>query len=123
MTDNSSLPITWEDAKEMQDAYLANPAALKTPNGEGGYTTLKGFRVSVAAIQNIIAGLAPDGSPVQNPSTELFIFFGVCQDDIPKSAPDQCFTTILAGIDAGNQLQKQVVYDFVDPCPSNCPAS
>lgn len=121
MSDNSSAPITWEEAENMQNAYLANPATLKTPDGSGGYETLKGFRVSVDAIQKIIAGHDPSGNPVQNPSTEIFIMLGVRPDDIPKAAPDQCFTTILAGIDSTNQLQKQVVYDFLQPCPTNCP--
>jgi len=107
----------------MQNAYLANPAALKTPDGAGGYNTLKGLRVSVDAIQKIIAGLDPSGNPVQNPSTELFIFFGVCPEDLPKPTDDQCFTAIIAGIDDANQLQKQVVYDYAEKCPTNCPIS
>jgi len=117
----NSQPITWAEAQNMQNAYLVNPAALKTEDGSGGYATLKGFRIDVQAIQNIIAGINASGNPVQNLATEIFVFFGVCPADLPKPAADQCFTTIFAGIDANNELQQNVIYDYSNPCPNKCP--
>jgi hypothetical protein len=117
----NSFPILWAEAEIMHDAYMANPNALKTPAPLHGFTTLKAFCVDANALQHIIAGTAPDGTPVQDPSTTVMLLFGVRSEDLEKPVDDQCFTTILVGVNAEDQIQTQVVYDFSRPCPPYSP--
>lgn len=107
----------------MQAAYLANPNSLITPNPLGGFQTLQAYRVDASALQNIIAGLDSEGNSVQDPCPEVMLMLGVRQQDLGKPVNEQCFTTILVGINANNEVQTQVVYDFGKPCPPDCPAS
>lgn len=118
----NSLPITWEEAETMHAAYLANPHALKTPAPGVGFETLKAFLVDTVALQNIIAGVNPQGDPVQDPAVSVMLLLGVRSDDLGKPPADQCFTTILVGVNAENEVQKQVVYDFSKPCPPGTPS-
>ncbi|MHB1278154.1 MAG: hypothetical protein ACYC1Q_07130 [Bacteroidia bacterium] len=117
----NSTPISWADAELMNAAYMANPHALNTPAAGGGFLTLKAFLVDSVALQNIINGVDPEGNPVQDPATSIMLLFGVRSEDLGKPPADQCFTTILVGVNAENQVQKQVVYDFSSPCPPNTP--
>ena len=117
----NSSPITWAEAEIMHNAYMANPHALKTPVPVEGLVTLKAFSVDASALQHIIAGTSPDGTPVQDPSTSVMLLFGVRTEDLEKPPAEQCFTTILLGINAENVVQTQVVYDFSKPCPPYTP--
>lgn len=117
----NSTPITWAEAELMNAAYMANPHTLKTPASGGGFQTLKAFLVDSVALQNIINGVDQQGNPVQDPATSIMLLFGVRSEDLGKPPADQCFTTILAGVNAENEIQKQVVYDFSSPCPPGSP--
>ena len=69
-----SQPITWAEAQEMRDAYLANPRHLKTPGPSpmpGNYVPLKGYKVSSQALLNVINGTGPTGAPLQPPSGDV----------------------------------------------------
>ncbi|HCS20524.1 MAG TPA: hypothetical protein DIW47_08185 [Bacteroidetes bacterium] len=117
----NSTPISWADAELMNAAYMANPHALNTPASGGGFETLQAFLVDSEALQNIIAGVDPEGNPVQDPATSIMLLFGVRSEDLAKPPADQCFTTILVGVNAENEVQKEVVYDFTKPCPPGTP--
>lgn len=78
---------------------------------------MKGVKVSAQALMNVMNGIGPTGAPVQPPSNELILLFGVRKADLHKNVNDQCFTLIVAGVDAAGVIQEQVLYDFLEPCP------
>lgn len=116
----SSAPISWTLAEEMHQEYVENPDAMKieTPSG---VQVLNGFRINANHLRNILDGKNENGVVVQSPASDVYVMLGVREEDLGKLDNEQFFTLIVTAIDANNNIQPDVVYDHVAPCPDMCP--
>ncbi len=104
--------ISWAVAKQMMLDYQssANTNALTaTPASLG---RLKGLIVKLSTVNAILSYESPEGTTPE----DIGIFFGI-------NSSDGSVTTLIAGIDENNEIMKECVYDFCEPCPSHCPSN
>ena len=107
-----SAPITWEEAQPLMAEYYRRPDSLKVSLPSGVITTLKGLRFSVKDIQTIMD---------QDGITDIYLMFA-------NSPVNPTNITIIAGgvadpEDNGGELNKNVLFDYCEPCPSKCPTN
>jgi hypothetical protein len=112
--------VPWVIAKEMHEEYLENPDAFKIETPEG-VKILKGIKLESLHVKNILEGKNQHGIALQEPASQLYIMFGVREQDFGMSSEKQFFTFILAGLDNNNQLLPHVVYDHYVPCDAEIP--
>lgn len=112
--------VPWIIAKEMHEEYLENPDAFKLGTPEG-VKIMKGLKFESQHIKNILEGKNQHGITVQEPASQLYIMFGVREQDFDKPSEQQYFTMILAGLDHNNQILPHVVYDHFIPCDAEIP--
>lgn len=115
-----SAHITWATADEMQQEYVDNPDALKIETPEG-VKVLRGMRLEAQHMQNLLDGKNESGVVVQGPANEIYLMFGVREQDLNKPQEEQFFTIIAAAIDSQNNLLTETVLDNFAVCPFICP--
>ena len=110
--DALSAEISWTVAAPLIADYYTRPDALQVWLPSGVVTTLKGLRFSVGDIQALLA---------QPGVTDLYLMFATSPTN-PNNI------TVIAGgaVDAagdGGVLQKNLLYDYCEPCPTKCPTN
>jgi hypothetical protein len=110
--DALSAEISWAVAQPLIADYYTRPDALQVWLPSGVVTTLKGLRFSAGDIQALLD--QPD-------VTDLYLMFATSPTN-PNNI------TIIAGgvadaADDGGELQKNLLYDYCEPCPTKCPTN
>lgn len=104
-----SKPIDFDVALPLLNAYKTHTAKLYVNNGGANSPVLKGLRFDRSDIEALLTGNV----------THLFLMFAV-----KPGEPD--YLTIVAGgvtdpDDTGGILNKNLLYDYCEPCPNKCP--
>jgi hypothetical protein len=119
---NNAIPISWDEAEEMIQAYRTKfPNTLLNEFNQ----RLDGFRIPVTEVVKIIQGipLEPYSGPQETYSycKDIFMMPAVRPSDTDPEV--EVFTIVVAGIDADNKIMKGAVYEYMRACPPICPTN
>ena len=105
--------VSIENAHRMQNEYADHLLRLPARVVGSPNKTLLGLRVQIALLAEIKE--LPD-------LNEYFVFFGVNLEQVDESHGQQYFTIMVGGINTAGEIIEDHVYDYLDPCPNQCPS-